>query len=58
MHQVPEYRIKIVFGDLNAKIGREAVFRPIIGSHSLHGATNDNGLRLIDFACEKYNVPS
>lgn len=36
--------------DLNAKIGKEAIFRPIIGSHSLYETTNDNGLRLIDFA--------
>lgn len=38
--------------DLNAKIGKEAMFRPIIDSHSLHETTNDNGLRLIDFVCE------
>ncbi|XP_025421560.1 uncharacterized protein LOC112691510 [Sipha flava] len=51
LNALPQYRIKIVLGDLNAKIGKEAVFRPIIGSHSLHETTNDNGLRLIDFAC-------
>ncbi|KAE9525900.1 hypothetical protein AGLY_013949 [Aphis glycines] len=43
--------IKIVLCVLNAKVGKEAVFRPIIGSHSLHEVTNDNGLRLIDFVC-------
>jgi hypothetical protein len=40
---------KIILGDLNTKIGKEAVFRPIIGNHSFHETTNDNGLRLIDF---------
>jgi exonuclease III len=51
LNALPQYRIRIVLGDLNAKIGKEAIFRPIIGSHSLHETTNDNGLRLIDFAC-------
>ncbi|XP_008181820.1 uncharacterized protein LOC103309055 [Acyrthosiphon pisum] len=51
LNALPQYRIKIVLGDLNAKVGKETVFRPIIGSHSLHEVTNDNGLRLIDFAC-------
>jgi len=50
LNALPQYRIKIVLVDLNAKIGKEAVFRPIIG-HSLHETTNDNELRLIDFAC-------
>lgn len=51
LNALPQYRIRIVLGDLNAKIGKEAIFRPIIGNHSLHEITNDNGLRLIDFAC-------
>lgn len=38
---------------LNEKIGKKGIFRPIIGSHSLHEATNYNGLTLIDFVCEK-----
>jgi exonuclease III len=50
LNALPQYRIKIVLGDLNAKIGKEAVFRPIIDNHSLHETKNDNGLRLIDFA--------
>jgi len=41
---LPQYRIRIVLGDLNAKIGKEAIFRPIIGSHNLHETINDNGL--------------
>lgn len=42
-----------VFLDLNAKIGKKIAFRPVIGSHSLHDTSNNNGLRLIDLATER-----
>lgn len=46
----PSNDIKIVIGDLNAKIGKELTHREIIGKHSLHTESNDNGYRVIDFA--------
>lgn len=42
--------MKIVIGDMNAKVGKESAFRPVIGNHSLHEVSNDNGTRLVDFA--------
>ena len=51
--RAPRHDVKIVLGDLNAKVGREAVFRPHIGLHGLHATCNDNGLRLVSFASSK-----
>ena len=46
----PKRDIKIILGDLNAKIGSEHIYSPTIGKYSLHENSNDNGLRIIDFA--------
>jgi hypothetical protein len=40
----------LLMADANAKVGRETVHQPTIGKHSLHESTNENGLRLVDFA--------
>ncbi|XP_055632561.1 uncharacterized protein LOC129773033 [Toxorhynchites rutilus septentrionalis] len=45
--------IKIVIGDMNAQIGRKAMYRPVIGPCSLHTDTNDNGQRCINFAASR-----
>jgi hypothetical protein len=42
--------MKILLGDFNVKVGREDIFKPIIGNESLHEASNDNGVRVINFA--------
>jgi len=49
-YNCPRHDIKIVIGDFNAQVGREAIYRPVIGKYSLHRETNENGLRLINFA--------
>jgi hypothetical protein len=45
--QFPRYHMKILLGDFNAKVGREDIFKPIIGNESLHEASNDNRVRLV-----------
>jgi endonuclease/exonuclease/phosphatase family metal-dependent hydrolase len=42
--------MKIILGDFNAKVGRENIFKPMIGNESLHEISNDNGVRVVNFA--------
>jgi exonuclease III len=51
--QFPMYHMKILLGDFNAKVWREDIFKPIIGNESLHEASNDNGVREVNFATSK-----
>jgi len=52
----PKYHSKILLGDFNAKVGRENIFKPTIGQKSLHQDSNDNGVRLVNFATSKNMV--
>jgi hypothetical protein len=58
----PKYHMKILFGEFNAKVGREGIFKPTIGNESLHEISNDNGY--ISKCChilpqsQKYDVPT
>jgi hypothetical protein len=45
--------MKILLGDFNAKVGREDIFKPTIGNESLHHDSNDNGVRVVNFATSK-----
>ena len=54
----PSNDIKIVLGDLNAKVGKEEIYQGLIGRHSMHLNTNNNGQRLVDFAAAKNMVVS
>jgi len=48
--------MKILLGDFNAKLGREDIFKPIIGQDSLHQDSNNNGVRIVNFATSKNPV--
>jgi hypothetical protein len=39
--------------DFNAKVGREDIVKPTIGSESLHEISNDTGVRIVNPATYK-----
>jgi hypothetical protein len=49
----PKHHMKILLGDFNAKLGREDTFKPMTGNESLHEDSNDNGVRVVNFATSK-----
>jgi hypothetical protein len=52
-NKFPKYHIKILLGDFNAKIGREDIFKLTIGNENLYEISNDNGVRVVNFATSK-----
>ena len=48
----PKYHVKILL-DFIAKVGREIIFKLTIGNDSLHQDSNDNGIRIVNFATLK-----
>jgi hypothetical protein len=49
----PKYHMKILLGYFDAKVGREDIFKSTIGNESLHEISNDNGVKLVNFATSK-----
>jgi hypothetical protein len=49
-YHFPDYHVKIILGDFNAKVGRENILKLTIGNESLHQDSNDNGVRIVNFA--------
>jgi endonuclease/exonuclease/phosphatase family metal-dependent hydrolase len=54
----PTYHMKILLGDFNAKLGRMDTFKPTIRNENLHEDSNDNGVRVVNFATSKDLVKS
>jgi hypothetical protein len=52
-YKFPKYHKKVLFRDVNAKVGREYNFKPTIGNESVHGINDDNGVRVVSFATSK-----
>jgi hypothetical protein len=48
-----KYHTRILLGDFDAKVGREDIFKLTIGNESLHEISNDNGVKLVNFATSK-----
>ena len=49
----PNYRITVMLGYFNRKVGREYIFRLTIQNGSLHEDSNDNGIRIVNFTTSK-----
>jgi len=45
--------MKVLLRDLDAKVRRENIFKPIIGNESLHQGSNDNSVRILNFDTSK-----
>ena len=48
--ELPKHDAVITLGDFNTKLGKEQIYRDIIGRHSLHETTTKNGFRLEQYA--------
>jgi len=48
-----KYHMKILLGDYNAKVAKENIFTSTIGNESLHQDSNDNAVRIANFATSK-----
>jgi hypothetical protein len=51
--QFPRYDMKILLGDFNLKVGRKNIFKLTIGNERSHEISNDNGVRVVNFATSK-----
>jgi hypothetical protein len=50
----PKYRMEILLGDFNAKVGREDIFKKTaIGNDGLYEISNDHGVRVANCAISK-----
>ena len=48
--EIPKHDAIITLGDFNAKRGKEQFYKGTVGRHSLHEITNNDGLRLVQYA--------
>jgi hypothetical protein len=48
-----KFSMKILLGDFNVKVGKEDIFKPTTGNESLHNISNDNGVKVVNFATSK-----
>ena len=52
INQIANSDIKIILGDLNAKVGKGNIYKPTTSNESLHNKTN-NGIKMIHFEVSK-----
>jgi len=47
---VPKHDVTVILGDMNAKLGKEKVFSQVVGRHTLHDISNENGEMVANYA--------
>jgi hypothetical protein len=52
LDKFPKYYMTVLL-DFNAKVDKEDIFKLTIGNESLHEISNDNGVRVVNFATSK-----
>jgi hypothetical protein len=52
-NKLPQYHMKILLGDFNANVRRVDIFKLTTGNESLHEISNDNEIRIVNFATSK-----
>jgi putative aminopeptidase FrvX len=55
---MPNNEIKMVAGNFKAKIGQEDIYKGVIGKHSIHLQTDNNGQKVTDLAISKSMIIS
>jgi hypothetical protein len=53
LYHFPNFHMTSLLGDFNAKVRRENVFKPTTGNKGLYQETNDNDVRIVNFATSK-----
>jgi len=46
---LPLHCAQMIISDMNAKVGKERIYRPVIGPDNLQEVSNENGTKLIHF---------
>jgi hypothetical protein len=53
--KLPKFHMNILLGECNGKVNRENIFTLIIGNTSLQKISNDNGVRVVQFATSQHS---
>jgi hypothetical protein len=52
-NKFPKYHTYVFLGDFNDKVGGEDIFKPTVGNESVQEISNNNGVRILNFATSK-----
>jgi hypothetical protein len=48
--RVPKHDLTIIHSDMNAKLGKEKAFSQVVGCHTLHNTSKENGELVANYA--------